>query len=147
MKEKYGFSIYKFLRSGRTMLEYRDSFYELGNITGEGSGAVSVALADMNNDGISELYYTGSGTKGFSILEAGYFDPAKGELTSFTIDWDTQAGFWGKELMLTVEDGRLEVYSASAVSGETKADITLTPENKAGEIVYESGEIIFKTAE
>lgn len=139
MKEQFGFSIYKFAQSGKTILGYKDGNYELGRSFG-GLGAVSVAVADMNKDGINELYYISSWGSGVIRPEVGCFDPVKGEVVTFEYRYlDMMAYFETDNYMFAVDDGNLGVYTAISQNGRSYPDMVAGV--LAAKVVYDSGEI------
>lgn len=82
IKENSDYRIFKYDRSSASYVLYKGKAHQLGNSFG-GSGLDSVQLADLNNDGINELYFTCSWGSGIGRGNVGYFDPVKEEVTVF----------------------------------------------------------------
>jgi len=70
-----GYTVFKFDHSCASYLLYENEIYSLGEWFG-GPGVVSMAAADLNEDGLSELYFTYSFGSGLHRANADYFDPA-----------------------------------------------------------------------
>ena len=137
IKEKYGYQIVKFAQSGKTILNYKDCDYELGSYFG-GGGAGSCAIADLNSDGLNEVYYTSSWGSGASNAEAGYYDPVKCEVVKFEMDYDQRQVFTSTGTVLTAEDGVLAVYTAALKTGSSYVKNELSPIEKIAEIRLDS---------
>ena len=134
--DKYGFRIFKFSNNCESFLEYNDNIYTLGTGFG-GYGTTSFAVADLNNDGNIEIYYTFSWGSGMHRSHIGYFDTALSK--EFGFDYTCR----DKDMILTVNSGRLEAYVAN-IKGNF-VYMTATPKDKVGEISVENGNIVFNT--
>lgn len=77
------FQIFKYSVSCATFLLYDGEIYPLGAYFG-GFGVVSLAMADLNTDGMQELYFTSSWGSGLHRSNAAYFDPATKEIVPFS---------------------------------------------------------------
>ncbi|MDE5801772.1 MAG: hypothetical protein K2I22_02515 [Lachnospiraceae bacterium] len=93
------FEIFKDVSSTDSFIMYDGEVYSIGTCFG-GFGLTSMALADLNQDGAYELYYTFSFGSGVHALSIGYFDPVKKEVT--ILDCPLQSH--GHELMLTANE-------------------------------------------
>jgi len=78
-----GYRIFKYSQSCATFLLYEGSIYPLGGYFG-GFGVVSLAMADLNADGLPELYFTSSWGSGLHRSNAAYFEPATREIIAFS---------------------------------------------------------------
>lgn len=145
IREKYGFSIFKFDKSCAGYLLYEEQIYPLGDWFG-GYGLTSFAVADINHDNHNELYFTFSSGSGMHNLGLGYFDTKDKNIIIFDesfLKFDS-LGNW--DIMLTNENGLLSVYYAE-VSGDSFVDIQLEPQEKIGEIAYSGKKIKFVRSE
>ncbi len=78
----YGINIFKSDLSCYSALEYDNEEYPLGGWFG-GFGVTSFAIADLNEDGEFELYFTYSWGSGIHRSQVGYFDTASKETVIF----------------------------------------------------------------
>lgn len=76
------FAIFKYDISAEAFLLYDGEVYHIGTGWG-GSGVESMALADLNQDGQYELYYTFSFGSGIGRTKIAYFDPSTKKEESF----------------------------------------------------------------
>ena len=107
VSDQYGFHLFKFDSSCAGYLLYEDVVYPLGEWFG-GYGLTSFAVADLNRDGKSELYFTCSWGSGLHRSQAGYFDSANRQMILFDfsdIDHDS--------VLAVDENGTLSVYRAA----------------------------------
>lgn len=125
ISEAYGITVYKDISGNCGALEYEGKYYAIGEFSG-GLGVYSFAVADLNGDGMVELYYTFSWESGNQI---GYFDTATQS--------DTRLPFaYFSELELIAENGDLSVYTAETDVIASSVDIDLTSVAKVGDIVF-----------
>lgn len=146
----YGINIYKNDSTCYTELAYDDKTYTLGNYFG-GDGASSFAIADLNNDGKFELYFTGSYGSGFPHSQIGYFDTANKEIVIFdsaclSSDDNTVSivnYFWGELVLEADSDDALCVYSADypTINRKSSVDIEMSAGEKIASVVVENGEM------
>lgn len=134
--DKYGLRIFKYSKNCETFLEYNGNLYTLGIGFG-GNGTTSFAVADLNNDGNIEIYFTYSWGSGMHHAQVGYFDTA----TLKGIDFDYTGWY---DLALALNNGQLEVYTAD-LHGNSFVDMIATPKDKVGEIEVENGVIVFNS--
>ena len=115
-------------------------------ISGVGScGLGGLAAADLNGDGIKELYFSGAWSTGYGILtgnptELWCFDPVSSD--KFV---DIYQGFYnGPKFMIPVtdENGNLKIYNGWGDFVDGK--FTVTVYSEYGEVVYENGEYQLK---
>jgi hypothetical protein len=129
------YEVFKFADTCASYLLYKGEIYELGTWFG-GYGVTDVAIDDLNEDGLDEIYFTyswGSGTH-WSVLE--YFDTKD---NTFHDLFATNRHFL--EFMLIRTDLGLvvaEAYYTSAANNPLYfVDITLTYKSSLGEISYD----------
>lgn len=85
------FTIFKYDKSCETFLLYENKLYPIG-IGWGGFGITSMALADINNDGKQELYFTFSFGSGIHRSKIGYFDSSTAKQVLFNdIIWNEDA--------------------------------------------------------
>lgn len=82
IKEKSDYRIFKYDESCASLLLYKQKVYQLGEYFG-GRGVVDAKLADLNQDGKDELYFTFSWGSGLHRAQAGYFDPVHEKIVIF----------------------------------------------------------------
>lgn len=141
IREKYGFSIFKFDKSCAGYLLYEDQIYPLGNWFG-GYGLTSFAVADINQDDHNELYFTFSFGSGMHYLQLGYFDTKDKNITIFDESFLKYDSFVIEDIILTDENGWLSVNYAT-VSGDSFVDMKLEVQEKIGEVTYSGKKIKF----
>ena len=135
ISEKYGFDIFKFDKSYAGYLMYNDKIYSLGSSFG-GYGLTAFAIADLNKDGMREIYFTFSWGSGIYRSQIGYFDMAAEEVKIF--DYSNE----DNDMSFYVDSGKLQVYNARVTPmGSTLLKIVNL--KKVGEIVLDEGEIKF----
>lgn len=132
--DKYDFSIFKFDKSCSSFLLYDDKVYPLGEWFG-GYGVTSFAVADLNEDGESELYFTCSWGSGIHRSQVGYFDTASKEAVLFDFS------IWFQEWMLgTDSDNALCVYDADCHI-KSYVDIEMSARDKVASIIVDGENI------
>ncbi len=108
------FEIFKDVKSTDSFIMYDGEVYSIGTCFG-GFGVTSMALADLNQDGDDELYYTYVFGSGVHALSIGYFDPVKKEVT--ILDCPHQSH--GHELMLTANESGDLCVNIAVIDEET----------------------------
>lgn len=139
IREKYGFSIFKFDKSCAGYLLYEEQIYPLGRWFG-GYGLTSFAVADMNHDNHNELYFTFSFGSGMHRSQLGYFDTKDKNITIFDESFLKYDSFVIEDIILTDENGWLSVNYAT-VSGDSFVDMKLEAQEKIGEVTYSGKKI------
>lgn len=136
------FRIFKFESSCASYLFYEGAVYPLGMWFG-GWGFTDAAVADLNRDGVEELYFTCSAGSGMHWAQAGYFDPARGEVVLFDFSYYAQDAEDGSELVLRWDaESSLCVYAAKLAQTNSFVSFTLSPTGKKlGQISCTEGEI------
>ena len=139
-----GYSIFKYGASGASFLMADEKIYPLGSFFG-GYGVTSMAAADMDGDGKKELYFTFSWGSGIHRSQAGYFQPATGEVILFPYSHMNQD-------MMIVGDGKggLALYDAQTVTREEAdtvrdvlfmVDFDLVSGEYLTQVAYDGGQI------
>lgn len=127
------FEIFKDIYSTDSFIMYDSEVYSIGTCFG-GFGLTSMALADLNQDGAYELYYTFSFGSGVHALSIGYFDPVKKEVT--ILDCPLQLHL--HELMLTVNESGDLCVNIAVIDEETYqsfVDFSLEAQELIGTVV------------
>ena len=135
--DQFGFRIFKYDQNCESYLEYNGNVYTLGTGFG-GLGPVSFAVADLNNDGAIEIYFSYSWGSGIHRSQIGYFDSESLEVSDFDISCEN------KDMVLSVKNGKLEAYVAKLV-GKGFVNISAEPLDKIGEITVDNGMIVFSS--
>ena len=148
LSEKYGFNILKLDLSFNILkldqsccsyLMYEDKIYSLESSFG-GYGTTSFAVADINKDGLKELYFTYSWGSGIHRSQIGYFDPATKEVICFNYSNTNN------DMTFYVDAGTLVVCNAE-VRADSFVDIDTICLTKVGELRFEEDQINFVTSE
>ncbi len=139
LSEKYGFDIFKLDQSCSSYLMYEDKIYSLGSSFG-GYGTTSFAVADINKDGLKELYFTYSWGSGIHRSQIGYFDPATKEVICFNYSNTNN------DMTFYVDAGTLVVCNAE-VRADSFVDIDTICLTKVGELRFEEDQIKFVASE
>lgn len=136
IKENSDYAIFKYEKSCASFLLYRGDVYALGEWFG-GYGVMSMALADLNEDGEPELYFTFSWGSGIHRSHAAYFDPAEKEVVVFDYaNWDAD--------MIVTDNGLggLSLYAAEIVGMDSFVNIEAEAAGRIADILYSNNEII-----
>ena len=83
IKARSGYQVFKYSQSCASFLLYEGESYPLGEWCG-GYGVVNLAMADLNGDGLQELYFTSSWGSGLHRSNAAYFDPVTKKIEPFS---------------------------------------------------------------
>ncbi|NLE06210.1 MAG: hypothetical protein GX638_15590, partial [Crenarchaeota archaeon] len=118
------YQVYKFANNCASFLLYDDVIYELGPWFG-GLGVVDIKIADIDDDGFDEVYFTNSWGSGTHWNGLSYFDTKDNNIHQlFTEKKHYQ------ELMLTNSESGIIVsrayFSSSASNTFAYVDLTLT---------------------
>lgn len=139
------FEIFKSVSSTDSFIMYDGEVYSVGICFG-GFGVTSMALADLNQDGEYELYYTFSFGSGVHALSIGYFDPVKKEVT--ILDCPLQLHL--HELILTVNESGDLCVNIAVIDEKTYqsfVDFSLKAQELIGAVVFEENTITLQLAE
>lgn len=128
------FMIFKYRESTESFIMYQGEVYSIGTCFG-GCGITSMALADLNEDGQYELYYTFSWGSGLHRSQIGYFDPANKEVTIF--DYSL---LYSDMMLTTNESGELRVNSAT-LTVDSFVDFSIKAQELTGAIELEENSI------
>ncbi len=134
--ENSGYLIFKYDLSCASFLLYEHEVYPLGEWFG-GFGVTSMALADLNGDGIQELYFTYSFGSGLHRSHIAYFDPVMKQVVPIDYTHLNKDMFVAKS-----ETGGLSLYDASFSSMENFIRYEMKSTGHITDIVYESGQIL-----
>ncbi|WP_419871195.1 M56 family metallopeptidase [Candidatus Pristimantibacillus sp. PTI5] len=140
MKENSEYRIFKYDKSSASFLLYGGEVYPLGEWFG-GLGVTSMALADMDSDGESELYFTYSWGSGLHRSHAAYFNPSAKEI--FILPYTHL-----NEDMTLVDnrDGSLSLYEAAISNMANFANFDTKRTDFITDIVYANGQILLNAA-
>ena len=132
--DKYDFCIFKFDKSCSIFLLYDDKAYPLGEWFGS-HGVNSFAVADLNEDGEFELYFTGLCGSGIISARVGYFDAASKENVFFDFHDPFQTWMLGAG-----SDNTLYVYDAD-YHVKSFVDIEMSAREKVASIIFDGKNI------
>lgn len=135
IKNNSGYKIFKYSKSCASFFLYEGNVYPLGMWFG-GIGLTSVELADVNGDGLEELYFTNSWGSGLHRSQAGYFDPATKEAVIFEYSYLNEELILGKN-----NEGRISLYAATLGELTDFAHFTLKGKAFVSDIVYVNDKI------
>lgn len=131
------FAVFKNAANTDTYIVYDGAAYSIGECFG-GYGMTSMALADLNQDGAYELYYTFSFGSGLHLSNIGYFDPVSREVTILEYTLNSHQN----DLMLTAnEAGDLCVNLARLDSFRSFVDFSMKAEKLVGTVVFEENAV------
>lgn len=140
ISENSEYSIFKYDKSAASFLLYKGVVYPLGEWFG-GLGVSSMALADLDNDGDSELYFTYSWGSGLHRSHAAYFNPSTKEIV--TLPYTKM----NKDMTLVDHgDGSLSLYGADISNLIDFAHFDKKKSDFISDIVYEKGQILLSAA-
>jgi len=140
ISDEYGFQIFKLDQCCAGFLLYENEIYTLGEYFG-GLGITSFAVADIDQNGKSELYFTYSWGSGIHRSLAGYFDTHNKEVVLFDYS------YFNKDMVFVNENHSLSLYEAD-VDVKSFVDISLLQgEEKVGDIVFDSDKIQLITSQ
>ncbi|MFC5703279.1 M56 family metallopeptidase [Cohnella faecalis] len=135
MKENSEYRIFKYDQSSASFLLYEGNVYPLGEWFG-GFGVTSMALADIDRDGRSELYFTYSWGSGLHRSHAAYFSPAAKQIV--TLEYTHLNG----DMLLTDNhDGSLSLFAAAISSVGGFVNFEMEGTEFISDIVYANGQI------
>lgn len=135
VKENSPYTIFKYDLSTASFLLYEDQIYPLGQWFG-GSGVNSLGTADLDKDGLPELYFTYSWGSGLNHVHAAYFNPVTKEVVEL-IEPRTS----GNLMFANTPDGDLALYTAKSLRATSSGSFGLEPEELVGPVSYEDGQI------
>lgn len=137
IEDHSSYVVFKSIRFAQTFLMYADELYSPDEYFGFGGyGITSMALADLNQDGEYELYFTFSWGSGVHWAEIGYFDPAAKEF--HRIDYH----LLDSELMLTVNQSGDLCVSSATLDSQDFCNYTIKAQELIGTIGFEEGKAV-----
>lgn len=113
----YGFEVFKFEKSRISFLLFDGEIYELASGFGF-EGITYLAVADLNQDGHGELYFTNMAGSGNPYLEAGYFDTAVKEITVFDTVFHNSSPLYMEGGYAYGEDGMVQYETINIYVGD-----------------------------
>ncbi len=138
MQESSDYMVFKYDTSCATFLLYEGKVYPLGEWFG-GFGVTSMALADLDGDRNSELYFTYSWGSGLHRSHAAYFDPTTKQVV--TLDYTHM----NEDMIITNnDDGELSLYAAAIHRMDSFVNFDMEKTDLISDIVYENGQISMK---
>lgn len=139
IKKRSGYSVFKFDISCASFLLYDGEVYPMGEWFG-GWGVTSMALCDMNGDGLKELYFTFSFGSGLHRSQVAYFDPKIKQVITFEY-----AQFSEDMIVTNNQNGGLSLYTADISNMKSPVDFEMRKDKFISDIVYKNGEITLTT--
>ncbi len=135
IKENSDYSVFKYDTSCASFLLYEGEVYPLGEWFG-GLGVTSMALADMDGDGTSELYFTYSWGSGIHRSHVAYFDPVAKR--TVTLDYAHM-----NEDMMVVDNGRggLSLYDARLTDMADFVSFNIEAVGRLADLAFVDGEV------
>lgn len=128
------YQVFKFANNCASFLLYNDEIYKLGSWFG-GLGVVDIKIADINNDGFDEVYFTNSWGSGIHWNGLSYFDTKDHNIYQLYVEKKHY-----QELMLTNSQSGIIVlrayFSSSANNQFAFINLTLTKKSELGLINY-----------
>ena len=127
--------VFKYDKSCASFLMYEGEVHPLGEWFG-GFGVVSMALNDLNKDGMQELYFTYSFGSGLHRSHIAYFDPILKQVVPIEymhINHDM--------IVAQNSNGTLSLYEASFPFMDSFVRYTMESTGYISDIVYEDGQI------
>lgn len=138
INENSTYQIFKDANTGNTYLLYEEDIYKLGN-SRDGDGVISFALADFNQDGMKELYFSYTWDTGVYRTNIAYFDAKDKKIKGFDNIY-----FKDKEVILLKIDDMLCAVEAEYTEHIDKVNFKLSSRNILARITFENDEIILK---
>lgn len=130
VSENSEFTVFKYLSSNDSFLLFDGAVYPIGTAFDGGDGVTSLALADLNGDGVHDLCYASSKDSSFSV---GYFDPAAKTAS------ELPGRVNGQPAVLGTDGEKLLLYAAKVSNYESLTSMTLEPEEPLAAVVDRDG--------
>lgn len=135
IKENSDYLIFKYDTSCASFLLYEEKVYPLGEWFG-GLGVTSMALADLDGDQKSELYFTYSWGSGLHRSHAAYFDPNAKKVVIFDYT------HLNKDMIIIENnDGGLTLYNTHLNKTDSFVNFEFERKDFITDVVYENGQI------
>jgi beta-lactamase regulating signal transducer with metallopeptidase domain len=132
--ENSDYRIFKYDKSSASFLLYEGEVYPLGEWFG-GLGVTSMALADMDSDGESELYFTYSWGSGLHRSHVAYFSPSAKEIVALPYTHLNE-----DMTLVDNRDGSLSLYAAVISNLVDFANFETERTDFISDIVYANGQ-------
>ena len=127
------YSIFKFDASCASFLLYENEAYPLGEWFG-GYGVTSMALADLNDDGRQELFFTYSFGSGLHRSHIAYFDPSLKQVVP------VEYAHLNKDMIVAKNGtGGLSLYDAEFTSMQSCVQYGLKSTGLIADVAYRDG--------
>lgn len=130
ISENSEFTVFKYLSSNDSFVLFDGAAYPIGTAFDGGDGVTSLALADLNGDGVRDLCYASSKDSSFSV---GYFDPAAKTAT------ELPGRINGQPAVLGTDGEKLLLYAAKVSNYESLTSMTLEPGEPLAAVVDRDG--------
>jgi len=133
--ENSDFRIFKYDTSCASFLLYDNEIFPMGVWFG-GFGVTNAKLADIDNDGEMELYFTFSWGSGIHRSQAGYFNPKSKEIVIFDYS------LMNEDMMIVSnEKDGLSLYKATISQTGNFVDFIIGADDYIADIVFENNSI------
>lgn len=136
--ENSSYRIFKYGQSAASFLLFEGEVYPLGERIG-GYGVTSMALADLDSDGESELYVTYSWGSGLHRSLIGYFNPTAKEMVTLPYVRMNE-----DMTLVDNDDGSLSLYAAAISNMTDFAHFNTQGTDFISDIIYADGQILLK---
>ncbi|WP_053372893.1 M56 family metallopeptidase [Paenibacillus sp. FJAT-27812] len=136
IKENAKYTIFKYAESSASFLLYEGEVYPLGEWFG-GYGVTSMALADLDSDGETELYFTYSWGSGLHRSHAAYFNPSAKEVVTLPYMPMNE-----DMALVNNRDGSLSLYAAAISNMTDFANFDTERTVYISDIVYANGQFL-----
>lgn len=115
---------------------YDNEVFLIGEWFG-GYGVTNIKLADIDNDGEMELYFTFSWGSGVHRSQVGYFNPKTKEIVVFNY-----SNMFEDMALVLNDKGDLLLYEATISKRESFVDLTMETGDHIADIVFENNNIL-----
>ena len=133
--ENSDFRIFKYDTSCASFLLFDNEIFPMGVWFG-GFGVTNVKLADIDNNGEMELYFTFSWGSGIHRSQAGYFNPKSKEIVIFDYS------LMNEDMMIVSnEKDGLSLYKATISQTGNFVDFIIGADDYIADIVFENNSI------
>lgn len=129
------YQVFKFADTAESFLLYQDNIYQIGH-NKRGKGITNFALADANQDGVPELFYSYEWSIS-NVLRSNvaYFDPINKKEIGLNKNYREEI----IAIVGTNNNDELRVYKGNMSSYEDFTNFTITPKTELDLIVYHDG--------
>ncbi len=135
VKENSDYKIFKFNDTAETYIVYEKNIYKIGNNKRE-RGTTSFGLADINNDGILELFYTYMWkVSGVSRTNVSYFDPITKKEVGINENYVENSA------VLIKKDNDLVIYDGTISNEKDYTNFNVTSRSENGILINDKGTV------